>query len=110
MWRSGVLSVCRLSPAAMAVDFALSHLVLHQVVKSFGSLVIIALLRRSGALSVCHLSLATVAVEFALGHLVLLSNRHSCIRFASLSCRVIRSFCCRCFVVAFRRSLCVNVS
>ncbi len=108
--RSGALSVCRQSPATVAVDFASGRLVLHQVVRSFGCLVVVALLRRSGALSMCRLPLATVAVEFTLGCLVLLSNRRSCIRFASLSCRVIRSFCHCYFVVMFRRSICVNVS
>ncbi len=94
----GVLGLCRPSPAAMAVDFASGHLVLHRVVKLFGCLVIVASLRRSGALSVCCLLLAAVAMEFASGFLVLLSRR-SCIRFASLSSRVIRSF-----VALLRRS------
>ena len=107
---SGALFVCYPSLAAVAVDFASSCLVLHQVVRLFGSLVIIALLRRSGALSMCRLSLAAVAVEFALGCLVLLSNCRSCIWFALLSCRIIRSFCCCCFVKAFRRFICANVS
>ncbi len=72
------------------MDFALGRLVLHQVVRLFGCLVVVASLRRSGALSVCRLFLATVAVEFASSFLVLLSC-HSCIRFASLSGRVIWS-------------------
>ncbi len=108
--RSGTLSVCRPSSATMAVDFALGCLLLHWVVRLFGSLDVIALLWRSGALSMCHLPLATVVVEFALGRLVLLSNRRSYIRFASLSCKVIRFFCCYCFVAAFRRFIRVNVS
>ncbi len=154
------MGLCRPSPSAVAVDFASGHLVLHRVVRLFGCLVVVALLRRSEALSVCRLPLAAVVVEFASGFLVLLSrhscirfaslsckviryfvaslrhsgalsvcylpfaavavefasgflvllSRRSCIRFASLSCRVIRSFCRRCFVAALRRSICVNVS
>ncbi len=158
--RCGVLGLCRPSPATVAVDFASGCLVLHRVVRLFGCLVVVTSLRRSGALSVCRLPLAAVAMEFASGFLVLLSCR-SCIRFASLSCRVIRSFvallrrsgtlsvcrlplvavavefaldflvllscrsfiqfvslscrvirsfCRRCFVAALRRSICVNVS
>ncbi len=42
--RSRALSVCRLSLAVVAVDFASSCLVLYQVVRSFGSLVVVALL------------------------------------------------------------------
>ncbi len=106
----GALSVCRPSPADLAVDFALSRLVLYRVIRLFGFLIVVTSLRRSGVLSVCHLPLAAVAVEFALGCLVLLSNCRSCIRFALLSCRVIRSFCHRCFVATFRHYICVNVS
>ncbi len=98
MRRSGALSVCRPSPATVAVDFALGHLVLYRVVRLFGFFVVVASLRYFGALSVCRLFLTVVAVEFALGHLVLLSNRRSCIQFASLSCRVIWSFCRRCLL------------
>ncbi len=108
--RSGALFVYRPSSVAVAVDFASGHLVFHQVVKLFRSLVVVTLLRHSGALSMCRLPLAAVAVEFALGCLVVPSNRHSCIWFASLSCRVIWSFCCRCFITAFRHSICINVS
>ncbi len=107
---SRALSVCRPSPAAVEVDFALGCLMLHWVIRLFNSLVIIALLWRFGALSVCRLSLAVVAVEFALSRLVLLSNCRSCIRFASLSCRVIWSFCRHCFITTFGRSIYVNVS
>ncbi len=93
----------------MVVDFALGRLVLHRVVRLFGSLGIVVLLWYSGALSMCCLPFAIIAVEFASGFLELLSRR-SCIRFALLSCRVIWSFCCRCFVAALRYSICVNVS
>ncbi len=101
--RCGVPGLCRPSPAAVVVDFALGRLVLHRVVKLFGSLVVVASLWRSGALSVCRLPLAAMAVKFALGFLVLLSRR-SCIRFALLSCRVIRSF-----VALLRRSRALSV-
>ncbi len=77
--RSGALSVCRPSPAAVAVDFASGRLILHRVIRLFGFLVVVALLRRSGALSVCRLPLAIIIVEFASSCLVLLSNRRSCI-------------------------------
>ncbi len=110
LWRSRVLSVYHPSPTAVAVDFALGRFILHRDVKLFSSLVVVILLWHSGALSVCHLPLAVVAVEFASGRFVLLSNCHSCVRLALLSCRVIWSFCRRCFVVAFRRSVYVNVS
>ncbi len=108
--RSGALSVCRPSPATVTVDFASGRLVLHRVVKLFGSLVVVASYRCSEALSIYRLSLAAMAVEFALGHLMLLSNRRSCIRFVLLSCRVIWSFCRHCFVAVFWHSICVNVS
>ncbi len=108
--RSEPLSVCHPSPTIMVVDFALGRLILQQVVKLFGFLVVVALLRRSGPLFVYRLFLATVALKFASGRLMLQSNRCSYIQFASLSYRVIQSFCCCCFVVAFQRSIYRNVS
>ncbi len=108
--RSGALSVYRSSPAAVAMDFALDYLMLYHIVRLFDSLIIVALLWRFEALSVYRLPLAIVVVEFTLVCLLFLSNCHSCIWFALLNCKVIRSFCCCCFVAMFRHSICVNVS
>ncbi len=77
--RSMALSVCRPSSVVVVVDFASGRLMLHQVMRLFGSLIVVLLLRRSGALSVCHLFLTAVAMEFASDCLMLLSNCCSCI-------------------------------
>ncbi len=73
-------SLRRPSIAAIAVEFAFGCLMLitaivyrlHcQVVRLFGPLGVVILLRRSGALSVCRSSPTIVAVDFILGRLVL---------------------------------------
>ena len=48
--RSEALSVCRLSPSAMAVDFALGRLVHHKILMLFCSLVVVTLFRRFGCI------------------------------------------------------------
>lgn len=102
--------MCCLFFATMKVEFALGCLMLCQVIRLFGFLVINALLQCYGALFMCRLSLVTVAGEFALGRLVLLLIYRSYIRSALLSCKVIWSFYYCCFIVAFLRSVYVNVS